>query len=136
MMSVYGTRFSRENPDATSSANSFRKSAVMFARRSDTEVPSCLTFNSRPTTLENELAQIFLLENRVQPFADVRPVDDHVLPFQIRAAEADLFDHSLQDRVQTPCANILGRAVHFVGDIGQGFDAVAGELQCDSFGGQ
>ncbi len=72
----------------------------------------------------NEFTQILFLQNLRQTSTDIRSVDDHMLLFQIRSLEAHILDDSLQDGVQTSRADVLRRPIHFLGDVGQGFDPV------------
>src|SRR5262245_7273279 len=87
-------------------------------------------------TSQYKLAQILLLQNLRQPAADVGSVDLYALFGQIRAIEADILHHALQYRVQPAGADVLRRAVHFKGDVGESLDAVGCKLQLDSFGCQ
>src|SRR5438132_9316451 len=86
--------------------------------------------------LQDELAQIFLLHNRHEPVAHIRAVDADVLALQVRSVEADFFDNSLQDRVQTAGADILRSAIDLEGDVGQSLDTVTRELQLDALRGE
>src|SRR5262249_58619145 len=86
------------------------------------------SFVSLWSLLQNELAQVLLLEDSAEALADVGGVDDDALARQVRTLEAHLLDHPLQHRVQPPGADVLRRPVHLVGHVRQRLDAVAGEL--------
>ena len=50
--------------------------------------------------------------------------------------EAGGFEQSFEDRVKSSSADILCRLVDLVGKVGDGFDAVLGELQFDTICGE
>ncbi len=88
------------------------------------------------STLQNKPAQVFILREGVKPLAHMRLIDDHMLFGPVRGVEAELFEHPLQDRMQTAGADVLGRSVHMEGDVCHGFDCGFGEFQVDSLRGQ
>ena len=59
-----------------------------------------------------------------------------VLILSVGGIEADVLEHALEDRVQPAGADVLGRPVDLEGQVGHGFDGVAGEFERDSLGAE
>src|SRR5262249_38502089 len=81
------------------------------------------------TSLQDEFAQVLLLQDVRQSVAYVRSVDHDALVRQIRSLETDVLYHPFQDRVQAAGAHLLRPSIHLVSHVRQGLDAVAAELQ-------
>src|SRR5678815_5506575 len=82
-------------------------------------------------SLQNELAQIFLLEDLIEFALHKSRINGDTLFAQVRSFVAQVLDHALQNRVQSPGANVLGRSIHLERDVGQSFNAIGGELDLD-----
>src|SRR5262249_19679321 len=96
------TSASARGPPAPSPATHTEPISPQRAIRNDS-TGLCMPFPSPGTGAgpsEDELGQVLLLHDLLQPAADVRPVDHHALARQVRALEAHVLDHALQDGVQ------------------------------------
>lgn len=67
---------------------------------------------------------------------DVGAVDGDGFAGFVVGVEADVFQQALHDRLQAASADVFHRLVHFVGDPGDGVDAVVGEVERHLFGRQ
>src|SRR5262245_46826092 len=76
--------------------------------------PTVAGWKACPTS-EDVPAQIFLLQDAVQPPAHVGAIDADVLVRQVRRVVADLLDDALQDRVQPARPDVLRGAVDLEG---------------------
>ncbi len=57
--------------------------------------------------LQNELAQVLFLQNRIEPLAHEGAVDDGVFVGAVGGFVADLFHHPFQNRMQPSGADVL-----------------------------
>src|ERR1700730_18018323 len=83
--------------------------------------------------LEDELAEIFLLQDLGQAAANVGPIDDDPFFLEVGTLKAHFFHHPLEDRVQPAGADVLRGPVHLLRDVRQSLDAVASEVECHAF---
>ena len=83
------------------------------------------------TTLQDELAQVFILSHFVEPLGDIGGVDDDAAGFHVGRLETELFEQAFHDRVETPRADVLRRLVDPVCIIGKRLDGVGLEGQLD-----
>ena len=63
-------------------------------------------------------------------------VDGETRPASVRSFEAHLVEELLDDRMKAPRPDVLGSLVHTRRELGDGPDAIIGELDGDPFGRQ
>src|SRR5207249_4766323 len=85
---------------------------------------------------QNKPAQIFLLQDSIQPPAHVAGIDDDFLGRQLRRLVTDLLNDALEDGVQPAGADILRRAVHLKRNLGERGRPVGSERQINPLGSQ
>src|SRR5580692_850480 len=90
---------------------------------------------STTTSLEDEPRQIAILGEIADVVLNVGGVDrDGGAGGLIRGGEAHLLEQALQDRVQTPGADILDRTVDLLGKAGDLLDRLGEEIELNPFG--
>ena len=90
----------------------------------------------RVAASEDELAQILVLRQLLQPLVHVGGVDVHPAHVHVRRLEAELFQQSFHDGVQSPGADVLARLVDLKSVFGQRLDGLGLEHQLDPLGAQ
>src|SRR4051794_15042908 len=121
---------------ATASKSSSWPSAAGLTRRSPTTSASPRASSDEEVISKNEPTQIFVLEDRFQPAADLSGIDRDALLLQVRGVEADILHELLHDRLEPAGADVLGILVHPEGDVGHGVDRVIGEGEIHALGFQ
>ena len=76
----------------------------------------------RAPASQDKPAEVFVVDDGVQSFADISLVDLDVSHLHVGSFEAEFFQQSFQDGVQPPRADILRRLVDLVGVVGECFD--------------
>src|SRR5690606_15117390 len=84
---------------------------------------------------EDVTAQVLVLDDALEPFADVRGADDDAAFATLGELEEDVLEQRGHDGVQAARADVLEALVDLGGDASDLLDAVVGELEGDAFRG-
>src|SRR5688572_15079061 len=72
----------------------------------------------RPKELENVARQVDIFDDVAESLADIVAVDQELLPGQLVRAEGQIVEQAFENRMQSPCADVLGALVHRGGEAG------------------
>src|SRR5262249_13179543 len=84
--------------------------------------------------LQNVAAEILVLDDVCQLFADVGGIDFHILLLEVRRFERNLIKNLFKNGMQAARADVFGLFVHAGGIAGHGRDGVLGDIELDAFG--
>ena len=77
--------------------------------------------------LQDVIRNIYILRDVAELISHIALVDGDVLIFEVRRIEGEVFQDTLQDRIEAAGADVFGLGIHTGGDVGDGGDGVFGE---------
>src|SRR2546426_8563249 len=83
---------------------------------------------------QDEARQVLVLEDLLEPLADVCSVDQYLPATHLGRVERDLVEQALHHRVEAPCTDVLGPLVHLGRDARDLGDGVVAEDELHALG--
>src|SRR6478609_8566176 len=87
----------------------------------------------RTEASQNIPAEVLILDDVGQLLAHVDRIYFYVLAFEVRTVEGNLFEQFLEDRMQSPSTDVLGRLVYPSRERRDLFQRILRERQLDAF---
>src|SRR6185436_19974327 len=106
----------------------------MWARNRKRGLARPEIYVGQATSSENIPTKIFILGNRLELLLHIRCGDGDLPHLRVRSLEAQVLEQSLQNRVKSPCPDILRGLIDSEGKLREGVNRIVGEFQLDSLG--